>query len=337
MAELDVSHFRTIREPDEASPDVSSVEAPQKPEALSQPSVELPEQIEPTEIVGPSDVAVIPKSTPSILRRIDFEGIQSREQLMQELNGILPLNEFNLPRYVYRADLLDYRYLLLLSRQADGKAIQDTLANAIQTLDYTQGFPTYPNGMPFWSRAEYESKEAFDAFLQYLEQPGARTFHGMGSTAPEILLGYFHIYMWAHRARAYDMFQQAHHQRQRMVRIMRTEDNHYLEAEKMVSAIAAAINGKSAEDLAGMDADKLVSMYEKTTRIQRIAVGLPANGGIDESKAPQNTSVEVTMRTIAKKSGQDAVHDDAADIDLMLQDVETLSVAQEFIVKVNKQ
>ncbi len=337
MAELDVSHFRTVSEPLKADVDLNSVEAPARPKALQDNIVvEQVQSIEPTEIVGPNDIVVAPKMLPPALRRIDFENVQSREELFQGLNATIPLNEFNLPKYTYRVDLVDYRLLLLRWRQTDVDGLQDHLTNAIVHLDYSQGFPTFMSGLPFWSKADYESKEAYDAFLQYLEQPGARTFDAIPNIAAELLRGYYHLYMWAHRARAYDMFQAAHHQRLRLSRIMKTEDSHYLQAEKMVSKIAQALNGKTAEDLAAVDADKLVSMFEKLTRVQRIAIGLPANGGIDDSKAPANTSVEVTMRTIAKKSGQDAIHDDTDDMEMMLADVDVLTLAQEFVVKVNK-
>lgn len=328
--ELGVDHFRKIK-PQLEVQDADSVEAPQRPTALDA----APEVIEPTEIQGPNELISAPaQQLPHALRKIDFSTCTTRERLMAQLNANLPLNEYNLPRYIYRVDLLDHLLLLQQAHQGAYVALQDSLMNAIVHLDYSQGFPAFEDGKAFWQKTNYESDEAFSAFAMYLEQTGARTLNGIPQ-ASELLLVWFHIYNWSHRATAYDVFRAAHHQRMRTQRIMMTEDRHYLEAEKIFSRVTKALGNKTDEELLGVEPDKLVSMLEKLSKMQRVAVGLPANGGIPDEKAPTTTSVEVISRTIAKKSGDGAEHVDDFDSDMLLADPETLAMAQELIVKVN--
>ena len=310
MPELDVTHFR---KPIEQLPvkDVDSIEAPPRPAALDAEPLLEGELLDPDEtsavaVIAPAEH--IPIFTPTLgpLHRINFAAIESRQQLMAELNAALPLNDFGLPRHFYRADLIDASHIVELARDRLGSTtsvlprtgapeIFELLENAQVPLDYHHGYPTLRIGTPFWERLDYETVEAYGAFAHYLFQPGARTLtQGELKAIPtEALTEWFHYYCWSHRARAYDMFRTTHQTRMRISRIMETEDDHYLMAQTALNKVKQQLNNVTQEVWESMDPDKLINMMEKLTKIQRVSAGLPAMGAPDEGKAPKPVSVEV--------------------------------------------
>ncbi|KKL46560.1 hypothetical protein LCGC14_2344340, partial [marine sediment metagenome] len=58
---------------------------------------------------------------------------------------------------------------------------RQVLQNAYTPLMYDEGFPTQPDGRPFWDRLEFEAVEAFEAFKVYLNQgrAGARQVYDL--------------------------------------------------------------------------------------------------------------------------------------------------------------
>jgi hypothetical protein len=330
MPELDVSHFKAS--PSELEDlNAGSVEAPERPAALDtssdQEDIPLTGEVLPATLPDPSRIP--PRLTP--VQRIIFSQIESRRDLMRELNQTLPLNEYNLPRFYYRADLLDYHQLA----EANGDA-EKLLDVAIVHLEYSHGYPTNRDGQPFWSQLSYETAEAYGAFADYLALPGVRAFSDLKAYPEGALSEWFHTYAWHFRAKAYDMFRATHHTRMRVNRIMTTEDDHFLESQKMFRVLAREFNNKSAEDYAEMSPGDIISALEKVAKLQRVSAGLPATGAPEPSKTQQPVSLEVQMRQIAKQEGIDHGEEEEIDTLELLQSPEALETAQELIIKVNR-
>lgn len=270
---------------------------------------------------------------PYSLRSAKITDINSRSDLIRELTKQIPLNEFGLPNYYYRPDLLDYRMLVGSMERGESVFVDEMLQSAVVQVYYTQGFPTIGHYTPIWAQLDFETKEAHQAFLQYCDQSGVRQLSAVTSIAAELCEEWYHLNYWASRAKSLDLFKATHHARLREDRIMRLEDNHFLEGEKIFKKLAEAINNKSVEDLDKLDVDKLIASLERVTRIQRTSVGLSATGG-REAEPPKATSVEVTMRKIASEDHQEQ-HSDDFDASL-LASPELAQAAQELIIKVNR-
>lgn len=316
-----------------------SAEAPQLPKALKEGIVEETQDGEYSVEAGPNNLLPAPQpSIPPALRHINLSKIETRTDFMRELNGAIPLNDFNLPKYFYRCDLITTQLLPTNNPSAEEApdALQSMVEAATVFLDYHHGYPTLKTGMPFWSKLNHESTESFSAFCAYLELGGIRSFLSLQQYTPELLTEWFHLYSWAHRATSYDMFRAAHHERMRVERIMRTENTHYEESTKIYARIVQAFGQKTADELNGMEADKLIGMLEKVVKMQRVAAGLTANGGAeDKSSSKTGISVEVQMRQIAEKSGHQSSRNEDVDMQSLLGDLDALNAAQELIVRVN--
>lgn len=323
MPEVTADYFKNPSKYHESPPDVGSEEAPRRPIALD------------GEILAPQTLVVQEEpenSVPHILRTIDITKLEGRADFIRSLTLGIPENEFNLPQYIYRADFLDVSWI---GRNDWPTNIQDTLAAATVYLNYEQGFPIFRNGMPFWAKMDYESVEAYTAFTKYLEQPGARTFHGMPEFVPDLLVEWHSTYYWSYRARAYDLFKAAHHQRMREQRILGMQDSHYTQAEKVLGRVTKAIESISDEDLKEVGADKLVGMLDRLVKVQRISVGLSAQGANTDADTAKSTSFELAIRQVANNSGATRKDNDSAETDMLLSDPEALMQAQELILKVN--
>jgi hypothetical protein len=270
---------------------------------------------------------------PYPLRAAKIDDINSRSDLIRELTKQIPLNEFGLPTYYYRPDLLDYLMLVGSMERAEATFVDEMLQSAVVQVFYTQGFPTIGHYTPIWAQLDFETKEAHQAFLQYCDQAGVRQLSTMVSISQEQCEEWYHLNYWASRAKSLDLFKATHHARLREDRIMKLEDNHFIEGEKIFRKLTQAINNKTADELDKLDVDKLISSLERVTRIQRTAVGLSATGG-REAEAPKATSVEVTMRKIASED-QLEQHVEGFDASL-LSSPELALAAQELIIKVNK-
>lgn len=268
------------------------------------------------------------------LRQTKIQDIHSRSDLIRELTRQIPLNEFGLPQYYYRPDLLDKDMLIDMMEKQQVSNVDQLLQAAIFSISYSQGFPTQKDGNPIWGQMPWESKDAYDAFTLYLELEGIRNLAQINSVTLEVMLVWFDSNYWASRAKAYDVFKAAHHARIRENRIMSLENNHWVAGEKIFRQLVNAISNKSADDLAAMDPDKLIAALERVSRIQRSAVGLSQTGKGSGEETPKVSSVEVVMRNIAGTQFKSADNEDF-DISL-LSDPEVLSMSQDLIIKVTK-
>lgn len=335
MPELDVADFRRQLEAEQLPHDVHSTEAPQRPAALTQPASEEPPHEQHTSDAEAIDGEILPLAPRQAFgRTVDVSKLHSQTDLFVQLNEMAPKNDFGLPKYIHRPDLVHYTLLTTTPAEEGGAGTQALLANAVVHLDYVQGYPTLPNGMPFWLRFDWESSDAYQAFANYLGQQGARSLHLVLGLPPESVLEYYHLNCWAARALAFDMYQSAHHERMRVQRIMSTENKHYLEAEYLFNQVSTALRRISTEKLEDVEPDKLVHMLERISKIQRVAAGLPVGGGPKEA-ANAPVSVEFTLRQIAKQQSEGQIVDDTVGMHELLQNPDALALAQELSLKVS--
>lgn len=267
---------------------------------------------------------------PPVLRHIDFEKVKTRRDMIFELCKYLPLNEYNLPMYFYRADLLEHPDPL--------RPIEDVQANlesATVYINYHQGFPTLSKDRPFWAKFEYETQEAFDAFKLYLEIRGARTTHKVVELYREDLVEeWYSIYYWRFRSLAYDMFTAAHHHRMREHRIFELQDAHYARSERIFGSVVAALEAKTPEDWDKEKPKDLVAIMSTLADVQRKALSIGPSGASEAVN--KNTPIEAIMKQSAETSSPTIIVDDDNNMASLLADPDMLDKAQDLIIEVNK-
>lgn len=283
-----------------------------------------------------TSVPNIPKrQLPVALRNLDLLSIESRVDLMEQLNTRLPLNDMELPDFLYRPDLLDYTAFTRLGTQGDLRSDSDVLGAmdllkaAEVRLYYNEGFPTLKGGTPLWFQLPYETAKAYAAFERYISLSGVRRLIDLAPIRPEESTEWFHLYVWDLRVKAFDLFVVAHHRKNQLSRRLQTEDNHYKMAKSALEAVTAqfaAINWEEAK----VTPPQLVKMMADLAKIQRDAIGLVAGGDLKQPLAPVQTT-HVIMQQIAPKAAQSAREED--EIDLLRDDPESIELAQELILR----
>ena len=332
MAELSVEYFKKSKDRKEAhAPQIIEGTSTRLPGEESNQSDQLPGQHEFLPPIHPLLPSLPPKPLiPAALRGVNPERVECRADLMRELQAGIPQNEFNLPIYLYRADLLSHE---LVKEDPTSSVTADMIAAATTQVDYHHGYPTFRDGTPIWGNLNYEPREAYAAFLEYLDIPGARALHSLIAYPLELVNEYFYLYSWQARARACDMFRVAHHTRLKEQRLMTVEANQYIESERILKKVVAALDSLDPEALAGEGLGALTSAYDRLARVQRAAVGLSASG--DGKTLPGGQSIELTFKQIAEKEGGRKHVDDDIASQILLDDPETLQHAQELILKIN--
>lgn len=300
------------------------------------PAITSPDQAPRAEILKPR----IPFGP---LRKLAPSRLNTRRDLLEQLNASLPLNDSDMPDFVYRPDLLDVEAFRKL---ADPDVSPETVAELQSMLDaatvqlkFHEGFPSLPNGTPFWSQLDYEPTEAHQAFLEYQRQGGVRSLEELGHDiriSMSDLLDWFHMYFWNFRVTAFDMFKVIRHQRLKLLRALNMEDNHFQVAEQLMGQLSDHFRTEEfSKGLAGLDPDKAVAMLEKVTKLQRISVGLGEKGGFsDEIEPPRIPTVEIAMRQMAIPKEKESATDEE-DFDLLVESPDNIDIAQELIIRMN--
>lgn len=284
------------------------------------------------------------------LKYIILENCTSTARLMEMLSRGIPLNQYSLPEYIYRVDMLDTSHFTTLLQstttisfppdKAQANALNDATAmleSAVMHFKYTEGFPSFENGIPFWQKLPFEPEEAYQAFVAYLELGGARQVHKLISYDIDIINEYFHTYYWNWRVVAFDLYRAVHHQRLKIQRMISTEDDHFRKAEKFFAKVTDWLEKAdfSDEDF-GMTPEKAVGMMEKLVKIQRISVGLTATGESKENTAPRpETPVQVLVQTIGH-TNVSTKGDDDEDLDDLYNNPDAIEHAQSMIIEMQK-
>lgn len=297
--------------------------------------------------------------------------ITDKATILYNLNSQIPNTDIGLPEYIYRADLIpgdlnDSNFDLDTNTSVEYYTPEERsqiLESAVVILDYSQGYPTFFDGEPFWSRMQHETPDAYRAFLAYLDLPRDKTYkvtHSDGSSNMQkvsspvrqlhilkdivsidtaTLLTYCHIYYWPQRTRAFDLFQVASHSKLKEQRLTKIEDEHFHKATRYIELADHFLEGVFADPGEhGLKPKEAMDLLIKMIQVQRVSVGAPAMGSAqkDPNALPQNASLEVVLRTIAQNAGvlKNANTEDNS-VKALLEDPDSLAVAQELIIKMN--
>lgn len=260
----------------------------------------------------------------------------SRGEVISHLSRTIPANEYGLPLFYFRSDLLD-----LDKAVAYGHISQTESDGAVTPLGYADGFPTLQNGSPFWKRLPHEPQNTYMAFCRFLElaeEEGIRLLDSLAeqeSLSIEQLREWSYEFYWSSRARAYDLFIVAADAKRRENRVRKSENRHYNKAGELLEKILLRFENE--EDLVNQLSSKdLLDAFEQMVKIQRLSLGLTgANAStINKELSAPATSVEVILRQLTKNvgSGENA-EDQANRLALLMSDENTALQIQELIVK----
>lgn len=280
----------------------------------------------------------------------------TKGEVFKQLNGTLTTNDFGVPDYLYRADLIPSD-LFELPRHLRNEILE----SAIIPITWDHGYPSTPDHTPIWEQLPAEPREAYDAFIQYLELPQSSESNNpirmlplmaqaLGVTIQE-LSDYSHLYYWKVRFRAYDLFLIACHQKQREQRAMTIEGRHYTMADKYLRQVDTLLNKKLEhtihqlqdpderdEAYADLKLKDLVDAVAKLTQIQRVAIGLPANGNDHNNPnfgiGGRFQSQEDAVKEIAAHSTPSKKADTrSSQMNHLLSNPDDLMAAQELIIR----
>jgi len=244
----------------------------------------------------------------------------------------------------------------------------EQLHHAFMPLQFDEGFPAFESGQAFWSRLEYEPADAFEAFQKYLQMslgtPGTipefddedLNYDGQSATGTrnisflvagqfsdkqvlpmlQIFQSYYHLYYWGMRAHAYDLYRIAQYRTQQELRMVETQDEHYVQTRRLRHRLMQYMNNE--EEFWDMMTPKTgIDMFKTLTSLERISAGLPASGPINEAaEANRGKPFEVTLRSVAQthRRVQSVSLDEEGEVlDKALEDPETTEVLQELIIK----
>ncbi len=264
----------------------------------------------------------------------------TRAQVFEKLTSTIFLNELGLPKFLYRSDLIPDEYPYLTPQQQ--RQYQNIAAIEVT---YSEGYPTFLNGMPIWEQMDHEVDEDFvlfqfyrdltltmgyrqisalptvlkDAYAQYtasgneVVRQHANAMVEKATFKPrELILQLTEtalINFWYLRVKAYDMFVQVSHRKKREQRLMKMETYQYDRAEEILNKLSSAINSVlTAERMEGMDPLDFIKAFEKAADIQRKA--LNPNGSAGSSRTPDGApppgaSFELVMRNLARTTQVD--------------------------------
>lgn len=296
---------------------------------------DLPARIIPDEPQEPPRYQI----PPGPLRQLDIHRLETKHQVMEQLNALLPLNKYDLPDYIYRADLIDHGMMLSAlqelkdnPRKEVATKVQGMLHSAQVFLDYTEGYPKFEH-QPLWRRLPFEPDHAYLAFQGYLALEGVRQLEYLISFEPADLKAWFHTYLWTHRVVAFDMYNIVDHQRRKIRRALGLENNHF----ELAGAIIDKVKAKMAEIGEGVDFWKelnpkdAVIILEKMIKVQRLSLGLSTLGGnLDE--IPKNPSVQNMLEQIS--AVKEVKDDSAKDVaDEIMSNPDALESAQNLLLE----
>lgn len=272
----------------------------------------------------------------------------ARGELFEQLNQSLQLNQYALPDYFFRADLIP-----LDIGSYDAKDKMQFLDGASTQITMDKGYPAQDRGgTPFWEQLPAEPADAYNAYMVWLELPEKSSHDNPVRMLPMIaeitqipiedITAYYNIFYWQYRSRAYDLFIIACHRKQREARIMTIEGHHFKMADELLRKVQVFANAKIDAAISEPDSDDtklkdLVDMASKLVDIQRKSVGLSVNGNQQiDVNMPRHASAENIMSAVAKES-QNTTQQlmRPAEMDALLASPDDLSAIQDLIVRMN--
>jgi hypothetical protein len=281
--------------------------------------------------------------------------VASKGDIFRVLSQNIPLNDYRLPDFIYRADLVGEDIFTLSPKD---KLL--VLEAATIPLSFEHGYPAIYETAPIWEQLPSEPADAYDAYMAFLELPQASKTENPIRLLPMIatitgkalktITDWCHLYYWHWRARAYDLFLIACHRKQKEQRIMSLEGAHYKMADELLEKIQKLAHAKLDQEIAELSEDAsaqtdtkikdLISMSKDLMQVQRISVGLPAAGPSNlqiQLDGPRHTTVGETLKHIAKEgAGEDRPKQRSAEMDVLLQNPDELSAVQELMIKLHR-
>lgn len=280
--------------------------------------------------------------------------LEPRTEIFGRLSNAIPLNEFGLPKFFYRSDLI--------AEDFDKQPNTDQVAilnGAKIGISYAEGYPTLPNGHPLWEQMDDEDDLDYACFETYKRQQHQLGYRQLflltrdpGIAHPPIdkLNELYVLNYWGHRVKAHDLFIAALHRKVRENRVMSLENTQYLESQRYIDTLANQMHVIFGDErLQALTPVEAITIYEKLWKIQQRALGgmnTNANGKAgktDTNEAPPNASLELTMRSVARQSGAVTVieqgsgndKDTAEMMDMLQRDPQSAGMAQELIIRLS--
>lgn len=280
-------------------------------------------------------------------RTLVGKDIHNKRELIQHLTAGLYLNDYGLPDYVYRADLLDDNAIRGIIQTepsttttsfppprvgAEGIQELNALVDIARVpLHYDEGYPALDSGLPFWQKLDFEPKEAYDAFVFYLQMDGARKLSDLIAYDMGDLKQWFHLYYWDYRVKAFDLYRVANYQRNKLRRMLSTEDKHYRMADKLFTQLAETMETADfATKLSELDPDKLVKVLDTVVKVQRISAGLNATGG--KSDEAQPVKQHTTVNIMNKLTENDVVRAEEEQVDVLSENPDMVTQVQDMLL-----
>ncbi len=262
----------------------------------------------------------------------------SRVVIFERLSKQIPLNDFGLPTFLYRSDLIPEN--IVKSDEEERKSI---LNSASIDINYREGFPTFENGNPIWHRMPHESDEDFALFESYQGQSKTNGYRQLAiMDYPERLVQELYVYnYWSVRVKAHDMFIIAAHRKMREHRIMSAEDFQYVESTRLLETLQLRMKSLFSEErLSELEPHQAVKMLKDLFAIQRSSLGiLPSTSqrgakAADSEPSP-HASMEVVLRSIAKQqgAGEGSNENKEQNLKALLSDPQAVGMAQELIIR----
>lgn len=308
--------------------------------------------------------ATTPPTVPSNV--VAMPPLSYRAQLVLKAGAHIPLTQEGLPTGYYRIDLLPQQ------QPIDPQEEAQAARNAYSDLSFEYGYPTLPDGRPFWYKLDFEPGFAFGAFQIYIEQidGGPRELHKLcenlelrtlaskayctpqeldeyedklipKSKMHRMIYEFSILYFWRHRSRANDLYRDAAYRHTRLRRQSTLEEKHYSLADKFMKELQTKVLD-TPEFWESMSAKTAVDLLGKLVAIGRISVGLPAAGPLSQKETPEDVTMEMILRTLGQKTsgGQTFENGSAtggrAILDSILQDKDAAHGMQELIVRVTR-
>jgi hypothetical protein len=247
-----------------------------------------------------------------------------------------PQNDFGLPTYFIRGDMLPYDL---------GVLTQDDVDVAATGLFYFEGYPTLQNGTSFWNQLPHEPYQAYLLFSKYIDQAeetGIRQIDmlaGITGKDVEELQNLFREFYWQSRARAHDIFIAAAEMKKREFRIRKMENTHYSAAGSLLDKLLEKF--KDEAWIEELNAKEAIEALETLAKIQRLSVGLTGQHASSTPKdAPQaGASVENIIRNMTRGAGAEVADTSgfAGRLQALLENPEEGMVVQEAILRIGRQ
>lgn len=248
----------------------------------------------------------------------------------------IPQNEYGLPLYFIRSDMLPN------SIYTKGTITQDDVDASTQDIHYHEGFPTLSDGRIFWGQLPHEPHTSYVLFKRWLELgeiEGIRLQETLASQE-QVEMGTvsnaYKEFYWGSRSRAYDLFIVAAEQKKREHRIRKAESKHFQESDTLLHALLARFDDP--EWIDSLSAKEAIDVFETLVKIQRQSLGLNQNtGSPTNSKMAPGSSAEVIFRQIAQQSAQEGGGSETmTQLQELLGNRDSAMLAQELILRVNR-